>query len=77
MPARHGIDRRAQGPGQEAYQTRTVKATKRHRNIRTGAGAASELWVLGLCLGIDLLFNGFAWISYSFAVLSKGAGQRA
>ncbi len=34
---------------------------------------ASGLWVLGLCLGIDLLFHGFAWISYSFAVRSKGA----
>ena len=35
---------------------------------------ASGLWVLGLLLGIDLIVHGIAWISYSFAVRSKGAG---
>jgi uncharacterized membrane protein HdeD (DUF308 family) len=36
---------------------------------------ASGLWVLGLCLGIDLIFHGVAWISYSLSVRSKGAEQ--
>jgi uncharacterized membrane protein HdeD (DUF308 family) len=38
---------------------------------------ASGLWVLGLLLGIDLIVYGIAWISYSFAVRSKGATERA
>jgi uncharacterized membrane protein HdeD (DUF308 family) len=38
---------------------------------------ASGLWVLGLLLGIDLIVYGIAWISYSFAVRSKGAVARA
>jgi len=32
---------------------------------------ASGLWVLGLCLGIDLIFHGFAWIGYSLSIPSK------
>ena len=31
----------------------------------------SGLWVLGLCLGIDLIFHGFAWIGYSMSIPSK------
>jgi uncharacterized membrane protein HdeD (DUF308 family) len=38
---------------------------------------ASGLWVLGLLLGIDLIFNGLAWISYSFSVRSKSVIGRA
>ena len=36
----------------------------------------SGLWVLGLCLGIDLIFHGFAWIGYALSV-QKGAPQAA
>ncbi len=32
---------------------------------------ASGLWVLGLCLGIDLIFHGGAWIGYSMSVASE------
>jgi uncharacterized membrane protein HdeD (DUF308 family) len=38
---------------------------------------ASGLWVLGLLLGIDLIVYGIAWISYSFAVRSRGAIEQA
>ena len=31
----------------------------------------SGLWVLGLLLGVDLLFHGFAWIGYSFSIPSR------
>jgi uncharacterized membrane protein HdeD (DUF308 family) len=31
----------------------------------------SGLWVLGLVLGVDLLFHGFAWIAYSFSIPSR------
>ena len=31
---------------------------------------ASGLWVLGLCLGVDLIFHGIAWTAYSFLVLA-------
>jgi len=31
----------------------------------------SGLWVLGLVLGVDLLFHGFAWIAYSFSLPSR------
>ena len=31
----------------------------------------SGLWVLGLVLGVDLLFQGFAWIAYSFSIPSR------
>jgi uncharacterized membrane protein HdeD (DUF308 family) len=37
----------------------------------------SGLWVLGLCLGIDLIFHGFAWIGYSMSIPSKQAPQAA
>jgi uncharacterized membrane protein HdeD (DUF308 family) len=37
----------------------------------------SGLWVLGLCLGIDLIFHGFAWISYSMSIPSKQVPQTA
>ncbi len=37
----------------------------------------SGLWVLGLCLGIDLIFHGFAWISYSLSLPSSQAPQTA
>ncbi len=37
----------------------------------------SGLWVLGLCLGIDLIFHGFAWIGYSMSIPSKQAPQTA
>jgi uncharacterized membrane protein HdeD (DUF308 family) len=36
---------------------------------------ASGLWVLGLCLGIDLIFHGCAWIGYSVSVASEQAPQ--
>ena len=35
----------------------------------------SSLWVLGLLLGIDLLFHGFAWIAYAFSVRANNASQ--
>ncbi|MGA7329226.1 MAG: HdeD family acid-resistance protein [Rhodomicrobium sp.] len=38
---------------------------------------ASGLWVLGLCLGIDLIFHGVAWIAYSLSVHPRPAPQRA
>jgi uncharacterized membrane protein HdeD (DUF308 family) len=38
---------------------------------------ATGLWVLGLCLGIDLIFHGCAWIAYSFSVHSRQVPQRA
>ena len=31
---------------------------------------ASGLWVLGLCLGVDLIFHGIAWTAYSFLALA-------
>jgi uncharacterized membrane protein HdeD (DUF308 family) len=31
----------------------------------------SGLWVLGLCLGIDLVFHGIAWIGYSLSIHSR------
>ena len=31
----------------------------------------SGLWVLGLVLGVDLLFHGVAWIAYSFSLSSR------
>ncbi len=37
----------------------------------------SGLWVLGLCLGVDLIFHGFAWIGYSMSIPSKQAPQAA
>ncbi len=37
----------------------------------------SGLWVLGLLLGIDLLFHGIAWIAYSLSLPSRGAPQAA
>ena len=37
----------------------------------------SGLWVLGLCLGIDLIFHGFAWIGYSMSIPSKQTPQTA
>ena len=37
----------------------------------------SGLWVLGLCLGVDLLFHGFAWISYSLSIPSQPTPQAA
>ena len=29
---------------------------------------SSSLWVLGLCLAIDVLFQGFAWLMFGFAL---------
>jgi uncharacterized membrane protein HdeD (DUF308 family) len=29
---------------------------------------ASSVWVLGLCLAIDVLFQGFAWLMFGFAL---------
>ena len=29
---------------------------------------ATGLWVLGLCLAIDVLFQGFAWLMFGFAL---------
>ena len=29
------------------------------------------LWVLGLCFGIDAIFQGFAWIGYSTSIASE------
>jgi uncharacterized membrane protein HdeD (DUF308 family) len=29
---------------------------------------ASSIWVLGLCLAIDVLFQGFAWLMFGFAL---------
>lgn len=29
---------------------------------------ASSIWVLGLCLAIDVLFQGFAWLLFGFAL---------
>ncbi len=37
----------------------------------------SGLWVLGLCLGVDLIFHGFAWISYSLSIPSQQTPQTA
>ena len=37
----------------------------------------SGLWVLGLVLGIDLIFHGFAWIGYSMSIPSKQTPQAA
>jgi uncharacterized membrane protein HdeD (DUF308 family) len=37
----------------------------------------SGLWVLGLVLGVDLLFHGFAWIGYSLSIPSKQGPQAA
>ena len=37
----------------------------------------SGLWVLGLCLGIDLIFHGFAWILYSLSVHAARAIEKA
>jgi len=37
----------------------------------------SGLWVLGLCLGVDLLFHGFAWIAYAFSLPSRQVPQAA
>ena len=37
----------------------------------------SGLWVLGLCLAVDLVFHGFAWISYALAVPAKQFPQIA
>ena len=37
----------------------------------------SGLWVLGLVLGIDLIFHGFAWIGYSMSIPSKQVPQTA
>jgi uncharacterized membrane protein HdeD (DUF308 family) len=37
----------------------------------------SSLWVPGLVLGVDLLFHGFAWISYSLSIRSKLGPQTA
>ena len=37
----------------------------------------SSLWVLGLLLGVDLLFHGIAWITYSLSLPSKNAPQSA
>ena len=28
----------------------------------------SGVWVLGLCLAIDVLFQGFAWLMFGFAL---------
>ena len=36
---------------------------------------ASGLWVLGLCLGLDLIFHGIAWTAYSLLVLGDQARQ--
>jgi uncharacterized membrane protein HdeD (DUF308 family) len=32
---------------------------------------SSGLWVLGLCLAIDVLFQGFAWLMFGFALRPK------
>ena len=32
---------------------------------------ATGLWVLGLCLAIDVLFQGFAWLMFGFALRPK------
>jgi uncharacterized membrane protein HdeD (DUF308 family) len=37
----------------------------------------SGLWVLGLCLGVDLIFHGFAWIGYSMSIPSRQAPRPA
>ncbi len=37
----------------------------------------SGLWVLGLCLGVDLAFHGIAWMAYSFLLLADRGSQRA
>jgi uncharacterized membrane protein HdeD (DUF308 family) len=37
----------------------------------------SGLWVLGLCLGIDLIFHGLAWIVYAMTVHAARALQKA
>jgi len=37
----------------------------------------SGLWVLGLCLAADLIFHGFAWISYALAIPAKQLPQTA
>ena len=46
----------------------------RHHPLRM---ATSGLWVLGLCLGVDLIFHGFAWIGYSLSIPSKRSPQAA
>ena len=33
---------------------------------------ATGLWVLGLCLAIDVLFQGFAWLMFGFALRPRG-----
>ena len=38
---------------------------------------SSGLWVLGLLLGVDLIFHGFAWIAYSLSLPSRQAPQVA
>lgn len=38
---------------------------------------SSGLWVLGLCLAIDLIFQGIAWTAYSFLVLADQRPQGA
>jgi len=40
-------------------------------SIIIGEWPQSGLWVLGLCLAVDLVFHGFAWISYALAVPAK------
>ncbi len=38
---------------------------------------SSGLWVLGLCLGVDLIFHGIAWIGYAMSLPSETAPQAA
>ena len=37
----------------------------------------SGLWVLGLVLGVDLIFHGAAWVAYSFSLPARGSPQTA
>ena len=50
----------------------SFRASSAHwRAASSSQNGHSGLWVLGLCLGIDLIFHGFAWIGYSMSIPSN------
>ena len=35
----------------------------------------ASYWVIGLCVGIDLIFNGWSWVMFGLIVKNAGASQ--
>lgn len=61
-------------PGAEAQRSRWLSSQQEALLWRNGRSPDSGL---GLCLAVDLIFHGFAWISYALAVPAKQVPQTA